>query len=58
MATDKIVRILENEVDTLKRALEHYTSCRHGEQHCRCTVEARAALYPYLAGSKAAKAHQ
>jgi hypothetical protein len=56
MATDPIIRTLEAEVTALKKALEHYISCRHGEQHCRCTMEARAALYPYAA--KAAKAEQ
>lgn len=53
MATDPMIRNLETEIAVLKKALENYTSCRHGEQHCRCTIEARAALYPYVA--KAAK---
>lgn len=52
MATDEMIRILEQESEVLKKALRSYTACRHGEQHCRCTMEARAALYPYLAGSK------
>jgi hypothetical protein len=56
MATDEMIRIMEAEITTLKKALENYVVCRHGEQHCRCTMEARAALYPYAA--KAAKAEQ
>jgi hypothetical protein len=49
MASDEMIRIMQSEIDTLKKALENYVSCRHGEQHCRCTTEARAALYPYAA---------
>jgi hypothetical protein len=49
MATDEMIRVMEAEIDGLKKALKNYVACRHGEQHCRCTMEARAALYPYVA---------
>jgi hypothetical protein len=56
MATDEAVRQLQNEVEELKQALVHYTSCRHAMQFCRCTNEARAALYPYVVKEKEGEA--
>jgi hypothetical protein len=47
-ATCRSVRDGEDEVERLRKALEHYTHCRHGEVNDRCTMEARAALYPYM----------
>lgn len=32
----------------LINTLRLYVDCRHGNMACRCTAEARAALYPYL----------
>lgn len=54
MAVDPMVSQLQNEVETLKRALTRYTSCPHGTVNCSCTQEARAALYPYLEKEAAA----
>jgi hypothetical protein len=37
----------------LVEALKKYAHCRHACENCNCTVEARAALYPYIVREKA-----
>lgn len=44
---------LERQIKALVKALENYARCRHGEQECNCTTEARAALYPHVAKATA-----
>jgi hypothetical protein len=53
---DETIRTLQQEVEALKKALELYAHCRHAEQNCCCTLEARAALYPYIVKERAAAA--
>jgi len=36
------------EKQALVDALKKYAQCRHGCLSCNCTLEARAALYPYI----------
>ncbi len=36
---------LKYKIEQLKKALAKYAECRHGNQDCPCTVEARAALW-------------
>ncbi len=36
---------LQHQVNQLKRTLEKYADCRHANQGCSCTIEARAALW-------------
>jgi exonuclease VII small subunit len=47
----QIVRKLEQEIRALRNALQKYTECRHADAKCNCSMEARAALYPYLAAA-------
>lgn len=42
------IEALHKEIQGLRLVLESYASCRHGQELCNCTKEARAALYPYL----------
>lgn len=42
------IEALNKEIHGLRQVLESYASCRHGQELCNCTKEARAALYPYL----------
>jgi len=42
----------------LVEALKKYAHCRHACVNCNCTLEARAALYPYIVREKMIEGHK